>query len=78
MSRSDGPIAALGYIVVESAQVDRWNTFGAEVLGAQPVPVGEELRLRLDDRPYRLIVMPGEQDRLHSVGWEVRDAQAIA
>jgi 3,4-dihydroxy-9,10-secoandrosta-1,3,5(10)-triene-9,17-dione 4,5-dioxygenase len=76
-SRNEESIVALGYIVVESAQPDRWRAFGADVLGAQPVSEGEELRLRLDDRPYRLIVIPGEQDRLGAVGWEVRDAEAL-
>ena len=77
MSRTDKPIAALGYIVVESAQTEQWRAFGADVLGAQPVSEGEELRLRLDDRPYRLIVIPGARDHLESVGWEVRDAQTL-
>jgi 3,4-dihydroxy-9,10-secoandrosta-1,3,5(10)-triene-9,17-dione 4,5-dioxygenase len=77
MSRSDRPVVALGYIVVESAQIDQWRAFGAEVLGAQPVSESSELRLRLDDRPYRIIVTPGERDRLHAVGWEVRDAETL-
>jgi len=71
------PVIALGYIVVESAQTDRWRAFGADVLGAQPVSEDPELRLRLDDRPYRMIVVPGERDHLHCVGWEVRDAETL-
>jgi len=77
MSRSDRPVCALGYIVVESAQVERWRRFGTDVLGAQAVSERDELRLRFDDRPYRLIVVPAERDRLRSVGWEVLDAEAL-
>jgi 3,4-dihydroxy-9,10-secoandrosta-1,3,5(10)-triene-9,17-dione 4,5-dioxygenase len=78
MSHSDRPVVALGYIAIASPQLDRWRSFGAEVLGAQPVSDDGELRLRLDDRPYRVVVAPAERDHLRCVGWEVRDAQALA
>lgn len=77
MSPSDRGVVALGYIVVESTSTDRWASFGAEVLGAQPVSNADELLLRLDDRPYRMIVVPGERDHLHAVGWEVPDAETL-
>ncbi|MEZ4282783.1 MAG: VOC family protein [Myxococcota bacterium] len=77
MSGSRGSVSALGYIVVESARLEDWRAFGANVLGAQPVGDGEALWLRFDDRPHRLIVVPGEQERLQAVGWELRDAQAL-
>jgi 3,4-dihydroxy-9,10-secoandrosta-1,3,5(10)-triene-9,17-dione 4,5-dioxygenase len=77
MSHLEPSVIALGHIVVESAQVDGWRAFGADVLGAQPVSEGKELRLRFDSRAYRMIVVPGERDRLEAVGWEVRDAEAL-
>ena len=71
-------VTALGYVRVESQRLDDWRAFGAEVLGAQPASDGGDLWLRIDERPYRVAVGPGEQERLHSVGWEVPDAQALA
>ena len=71
-------VTALGYVRVESQRLDDWRAFGAEVLGAQPASDGGDLWLRIDERPYRVAVTPGEQERLHSVGWEVPDAQALA
>jgi 3,4-dihydroxy-9,10-secoandrosta-1,3,5(10)-triene-9,17-dione 4,5-dioxygenase len=77
MSSADKPVVALGYVVVESAHTERWQAFGADVLGAQPVSKPGELRLRLDGRPYRIVVVPGERDRLQAVGWEVRDGATL-
>jgi len=77
MSTAERPVVALGYIVVETTQIERWRAFGAEVLGAQPVSAGDALWLRLDPRPHRLIVEPGARDHLRAVGWEVRDADAL-
>ena len=78
MDSSDIAVAALGYITVDSTQMDRWQAFAADVLGAQPVFDGEELRLRIDGRPYRVIVVPGDRDHLRAAGWEVRDAETLA
>lgn len=78
MGTPEGPVVALGYLVVDSAKTEEWSAFGAEVLGAQPAHEAGELRLRFDDRPYRVIVLPAEVDRLRAVGWEVRDAEALA
>lgn len=77
MNNPDHPIVALGYIAVESMQMDRWKDFGAKVLGAQTDTDAEELRLRIDERPYRLIVVPGDREYLQAVGWEVRNADAL-
>ncbi|HPG24889.1 MAG TPA: VOC family protein [Myxococcota bacterium] len=70
-------VVALGYVVIESAQSEAWRRFGAEVLGAAVDSDGKSLQLRLDDRPYRMIVIPSEREHLHSVGWEVRDAASL-
>lgn len=77
MGNADHPVVALGDVTVESTQKDRWRAFGADVLGAQTVSDAEELRLRLDERPYRVVVVPGDRDHLQSVGWEVRDAETL-
>ena len=68
-------IARLGYIGIESARLDAWASFAVEVLGLAVGEQGEdgELLLRMDDRPARLIVHPGAQERVAYIGWEVSD-----
>ena len=34
--------------------------------------------LRMDDFPARLVIVPGEQDRLLATGWEVADERTLA
>ena len=75
---SEPAVVALGYVVVEATHLEPWRAFGADVLGAQPIEKGrDEVWLRLDQRPYRLITLAGEHDRLRSVGWEVANAEAF-
>lgn len=73
-------IRALGYIHMQSSDIDRWRELAVEVLGFQqvdgPDPAG--LYLRMDERPARLVVTPGSPDRVLAVGWEVRDHLALA
>ncbi len=72
-------ITSLGYVTVESASIDRWRHFAFGVLGfaegTGPDPAA--LYLRMDERAARIIVTPGERDRVVTVGWEVRDHPAL-
>ncbi|WP_461157606.1 VOC family protein [Saccharopolyspora tripterygii] len=73
-------IRGLGYLTVQTQNLDRWRELTVEALGFQettgPNPGG--LYLRMDERESRLIVLPGERDRVVAVGWEVRDQFALA
>jgi 3,4-dihydroxy-9,10-secoandrosta-1,3,5(10)-triene-9,17-dione 4,5-dioxygenase len=66
-------IRSLGYLRIEATDMARWREFGLKVLGmvegkgADP----EALYLRMDDFPARLVIFPGERDRLAQSGWEV-------
>jgi 3,4-dihydroxy-9,10-secoandrosta-1,3,5(10)-triene-9,17-dione 4,5-dioxygenase len=65
-------ISSLGYLRVEATDVAAWREFGVKVLG---MVEGRGLRadalyLRMDDHPARLVVVPGERDRLVASGWE--------
>jgi 3,4-dihydroxy-9,10-secoandrosta-1,3,5(10)-triene-9,17-dione 4,5-dioxygenase len=69
-------IRSLGYLRVEATDLPRWREFGLKVLGmvegkgADPAA----LYLRMDEFPARLVITPGEHDRLAGVGWEVANA----
>lgn len=73
-------IRGLGYLRVQSQDVPRWRELTVEGLGfaetTGPDPKG--LYLRMDEREARLIVVPGDSDRVQAVGWEVRDQFALA
>ncbi|MCK8669526.1 biphenyl-2,3-diol 1,2-dioxygenase [Rhodococcus sp. NPDC003382] len=72
-------IRALGYVKIRTNDMDRWRTFAFDVLGfaegSGPDP--EALYLRTDERRARLVVVPGETDRIVDIGWEVRDHAAL-
>jgi 3,4-dihydroxy-9,10-secoandrosta-1,3,5(10)-triene-9,17-dione 4,5-dioxygenase len=67
------PIASLGYLRIESADVPAWREFGVRVLGMVEGrgPDPDAVYLRMDEFPARLVILPGEQDRLLASGWEV-------
>ena len=78
-------IRSLGYLRISTADVPAWREFGVKVLGltegSAPKGGGPEdgaLYLRMDDFPARLVILPGEQERLLASGWEVADAAALA
>src|SRR5215470_622602 len=73
-------ISSLGYLRVESPDVGAWREFGVRVLGMAEGrgPGDGALYLRMDDFPARLVVLPGERDRLLASGWEVAGEDALA
>lgn len=77
-----GLINGLGYLKVQASDLPRWRTFALEGLGfAEARESGSAsgaLHLRMDERRSRLVVEPGEADRVLAVGWEVRDQFALA
>ncbi|MFD2470495.1 VOC family protein [Amycolatopsis silviterrae] len=73
-------IRGLGYLRVRSRDLPRWRELTVEALGFAETsgPAADGLYLRMDEREARLIVLPGEDDRVLAVGWEVRDQFALA
>jgi 3,4-dihydroxy-9,10-secoandrosta-1,3,5(10)-triene-9,17-dione 4,5-dioxygenase len=73
-------IRSLGYLRIESADVAAWREFGVRVLGMVEGrgPDADALYLRMDDFPARLVIVPGERDRLLASGWEVAGEADLA
>lgn len=65
-------ITALGYVVVQSTEPAQWRSFACDVLGmmAGAGRADGALALRLDDRPFRILVEPGAADGLTCIGLE--------
>lgn len=72
-------IKSLGYVTVQATDMGRWRQFAFDVLGfAQGSgPDPDALYLRMDERAARVIVTPGDTDKIVTVGWEVRDHAAL-
>jgi 3,4-dihydroxy-9,10-secoandrosta-1,3,5(10)-triene-9,17-dione 4,5-dioxygenase len=73
-------IRSLGYLRIESADVAAWREFGVRVLGMVEGrgPDPGALYLRMDDFPARLVIVPGERERLLASGWEVAGEADLA
>jgi 3,4-dihydroxy-9,10-secoandrosta-1,3,5(10)-triene-9,17-dione 4,5-dioxygenase len=70
---------SLGYVRVTATEPEAWRTFAGKVLGLAEArgPVADQLCFRLDEVWARLVVVPGEIDRLECSGWELADHQAL-
>ncbi len=72
-------ISSLGYVRVRATDMDGWRTFAHDIIGFAEGsgPESDALYLRMDERHARIVVLPGEEDRVEAVGWEVRDHLAL-
>jgi 3,4-dihydroxy-9,10-secoandrosta-1,3,5(10)-triene-9,17-dione 4,5-dioxygenase len=72
-------LKSLGYISISTGEIERWRHFAFGGLGFAKGkgPDPSALYLRMDERAARIIVVPGETDRVLTVGWEVRDHAAL-
>src|ERR1700738_2960375 len=72
-------IRSLGYLRIETTDVAARREYGLKVLGmleGRGLTEGA-LYLRMDDFPARLVIVPGEHDRLAEAGWECADAEGL-
>ncbi|MFM0616810.1 VOC family protein [Paraburkholderia nemoris] len=71
-------VRALGYIVVQSADVDTWRGYAENVLGMQAQDATDgALYVKMDERDFRYLIVPGDADRYFASGWELADAAAF-
>ncbi|MGW9131835.1 VOC family protein [Streptomyces sp. NPDC055681] len=75
-----GDISSLGYVRVRAADMTAWRTFAYETVGFAEGsgPEQDALYLRMDERAGRIVILPGQEDRVEAVGWEVRDHLALS
>ena len=72
-------ISSLGYVRVRVTDPDAWRKFAFDAIGFAEGSGPEEgaVYLRMDERPGRIVLLPGEEDRVDAVGWEARDYRAL-
>ncbi|MEB3030452.1 iron-dependent extradiol dioxygenase HsaC [[Mycobacterium] nativiensis] len=73
-------IRSLGYMRIEATDMAAWRDFGLKVLGMVEGSGSTEgaLYLRMDEFPARLVIVPGDTDRLLVSGWECANAAGLA
>ncbi len=73
-------IRQLGYLRIEATDMAAWREYGLKVLGMVEGQGSDPnaLYLRMDDFPARLVIVPGEADRLAQSGWEAANAAGLA
>ncbi|AWT56853.1 iron-dependent extradiol dioxygenase HsaC [Mycolicibacterium smegmatis] len=72
-------IKSLGYLRIEATDVAAWREYGLKVLGMVEGKGNTDgaLYLRMDEFPARLVIVPGEHDRLQVSGWEAANAAEL-
>jgi extradiol dioxygenase len=69
----------LAYVGFASPDYQRWREIGPAVFGFEVAPDGTDgaIRLRLDQRDFRLAIHSGSQDKVRYLGWLLSDSTAI-
>lgn len=73
-------IRGLGYVTVLSSDLNRWRDYATQVLGmmASAGPQADELLyLKMDERPYRILVERSTLDGYGACGWELAGKAAF-
>ena len=72
-------LRSLAYLRIEATDIPAWREFGLKVLGMIEGKGTDDnaLYLRMDDFPARLVIVPGEHDRLSASGWETANAAEL-
>lgn len=69
-------IRALGYVVIETAQPDKWNHFLTEFAGVMRAPDAEDgaMQYRVDQRPFRFRIEKSGREWFKAAGYELADS----
>lgn len=72
-------VVALGYVVASVTDLDKWVTFGNQLLGLQIAErTDERVRLRTDAYSYRFDLRRADYDAVTTLGWEVTGPAELA
>jgi len=72
-------ISGLGYIGIGVSDLAAWEHFATAILGLEVYDRDDgNLRLRMDDQQYRILIQPSSADDLEFVGWEVANESVLA
>ena len=71
-------IRGLSYFVAESTDPVQWQRYAQDVLGmmVSEAPTGG-VYVKMDERPFRMLVVPGGESRYLASGWELASERAF-
>ncbi|NMY36438.1 MULTISPECIES: VOC family protein [unclassified Pseudomonas] len=71
-------IRGLSYFVAQSPDPVAWQRYAEDVLGMMvtPAPSGG-LYVKMDERPFRMLIVPGDEARYLASGWELGNEAAF-
>lgn len=64
-------IQSLAYFVAQSTDVAKWKDYAENILGMSTAANEAGLHVKMDEREFRIAVVPGAEDRYYASGWEV-------
>lgn len=71
-------IRALSYFVAQIENLDAWRQYAEDVLGMMTSPApGGGLYLKMDERPFRMLIVEGPQACYLASGWELSGERAF-
>jgi 2,3-dihydroxybiphenyl 1,2-dioxygenase len=71
-------IASLGYMLVNSDELESWRSFAGSGLGMQEVDSStKSLAFRMDDFSQRLMITKSSKGPLYTIGWQAASALAL-
>lgn len=71
-------IDELAYVVIEGADLDAWARFGAQLLGLDVKRGGAALIMKMDERPFRYVILERQGSAFPTLGWQVANATTLA
>jgi len=72
-------VRSLGYIGIESNNLQAWREFCSEFLGLMEVSEDSgSLRFKMDQQSWRLAIEPGEKEDLAYIGFHARNRDQLA
>lgn len=74
-------VKSLGYVVVGSTDLEKWRSYGTEVVGMMEspnMPENGSLYLKMDDRSFRYQIVSAEFDGLLFAGWDLGSESAFS
>ncbi len=71
-------IRGLSYFVAQVENLSHWQRYAEDILGMQvrPAPAGG-LYVKMDERPFRMLIVEGSEARYVASGWELASEQAF-
>lgn len=72
-------VKSLGYIGIESMNLEAWRTYCTSFLGLMDVSSSaDELRFRMDDIGWRICIQTGNREDLVFAGYDARDSDTLS